>query len=102
MVAYAGLRGSGLGAQNQSVPLGIYTGGGRACTGKLSIGLQRLAWETPFSHCGASPYRQTKVELADGLVHHYFVTENKQRGCLYQHIELTEHVGKDVWDAIGF
>lgn len=67
-------------------PAEIFSGGGRACTGKLTITDKTIQWQTPFSQCASQPY--TLILEKDEGNNHSRVYELKKpsKKCLYQFI----------------
>jgi hypothetical protein len=64
----------------------VFSGGGRACTGKLIISAKTIQWQTPFSQCASQPYTLV-LEKDEGSNHSRVFALKKPSGkCLYQFI----------------
>ena len=83
---------------------GVYSGSGRACAGDLRIGADSIAWDTPFSHCAASPFQvEQRTNDGAGLRVTYRLLRPGGR-CRYP-VLLLMHAGDKPgigWDVVGF
>lgn len=87
-----------------AAPSGVWQGGGRACSGTLSISAKRLTWRTPFSRCLDLPYASSALLSQDGDSRVLLTLARRQAGCLYDAVELVRRPvagGEPAWEALG-
>lgn len=95
-------------ADGNSVPAGIWQGGGRACAGKLEITQRTLNWRTPFSRCVGLPFKFSEMGAKDGIGRTLFTFERAMPGCLFASVELLRksgqagQAGDERWEVIGY
>ena len=92
-------------AIGSDIPIGTYEGGGRACTGRLSITAKTLSWHTSFSRCDRLPYDFANLGDNKGVITYLFHLKHSQPGCLYRSVELhrrTAPDGSTTWEAVGY
>lgn len=80
----------------------VFSGGGRACTGNLTIRDKTIDWQTPFSQCTKQPY--TLIQEKDIGVNHLrvFALNKPSKKCLYQFIVLETPLAGGQALASGF
>ena len=87
-----------------AAPAGVWQGGGRACSGTLSISAKRLTWRTPFSRCLGLPYASSALPSQQGDSRVLLTLAQRQAGCLYGAVELVRRPvagGEPAWEALG-
>ena len=97
-----GLGGAGVArGDGQTLPLGEYQGGGRACQGRLVLTARTMSWTSSSSHCARNPYRAIRAADAGSSPVFVFELTRPSAGCRHESISLRQ-TGADAFEAIGY
>jgi hypothetical protein len=80
----------------------VFSGGGRACTGKLTITSKAIAWQTPFSQCASQPYTLALEKDEGGKHSRVFALKKPAKKCLYQFILVETPLAGGQTQVSGF
>lgn len=86
-------------------PFGIYEGTGRACSGRLSIFKDNVAWTSTWSVCKKSTYKIIEHQTSEAKLSFVVQLNRTSRQCKYSVLELEHDNSQSAdtgWQIIGF
>jgi hypothetical protein len=93
-------------ADGEAPLVGTWQGGGRACSGTLTINARTLSWKTAFVRCEIMSYRVTALGEPDtALQQRLYRLQGAQPTCLFQSLVLTRPTlagGEPNWEVVAF
>jgi hypothetical protein len=85
---------------------GVFRGGGRACSGALSVRSKTIEWHSTYSACKSSPYEILEKDLTGKVPRITYLIKQRSKFCKHEVIELQLNAGyagdPPYWDVMGY
>lgn len=86
--------------------IGVFQGGGRACSGALYVRAKTIEWHSTYSTCKPSHYEILERELDEKNPKIAYLLKERSKNCRHQVIELQLNAGyagnPPYWDTTGY